>query len=307
MTPLQKIGMIEDNVLYMKREDLLPFSFGGNKARKAELFFREIDAGPYDSVVTYGSGSSNHCRVVANMCIQRNMPCYIISPVETSAESFNQKMMRLFGAEIISVHVSEVKNRIDSILSELRNQGRTPFFIPGGGHGKTGTQAYVNCYQEIKEYEENNGIVFDQIYLASGTGTTQAGLICGKMIHHDPCEIIGISIARKNPYGRNVIMDSVKEYFDDRIEWSAVQSNTVFLDDYISNGYGQSDLLIRETVFNVLEQYGIPLDETYTGKAFSGMIQQINSNKIQGKNILFIHTGGTPLFFDTLREWNEST
>ena len=100
---------------------------------------------------------------------------------------------------------------------------------------------------------------------------------------------------------------ALKEYFDDRIEWSAVQDNTVFLDDYISNGYGQSDLLIRETVFNVLEQYGIPLDETYTGKAFSGMIQQINSNKIQGKKILFIHTGGTPLFFDTLREWNEST
>ena len=52
-TPIYKL---KKNI-YIKREDLIPFSFGGNKARKAELFFREIDAGQYDCVVTYGSSS----------------------------------------------------------------------------------------------------------------------------------------------------------------------------------------------------------------------------------------------------------
>ena len=53
------------NCLYVKREDLLPFSFGGNKARKAQLIFNKIDSENVDYVVTYGSSSSNHCRVVA--------------------------------------------------------------------------------------------------------------------------------------------------------------------------------------------------------------------------------------------------
>ena len=97
-TPIQKINGIKGNNIYIKREDFFPFSFGGNKARKAELFFNEIDNGDFDCIVTYGSGSSNHCRVVANMAAARNMPCYIISPKETLKETYNSKMGKLFGA-----------------------------------------------------------------------------------------------------------------------------------------------------------------------------------------------------------------
>lgn len=46
---------------------------------------------------------------------------------------------------------------------------------------------------------------------------------------------------------------------------------------------------------------GIPLDPTYTGKAFLGMRDYIIKNNISNKNVPFIHTGGTPLFFDNLR------
>ena len=66
-TIIQSLGDFKGNRLWMKREDLIPFSFGGNKARKVQLFLREIEQSACDSVVTYGSGSSNHCRVVANI------------------------------------------------------------------------------------------------------------------------------------------------------------------------------------------------------------------------------------------------
>ncbi len=47
----------------------------------------------------------------------------------------------------------------------------------------------------------------------------------------------------------------------------------------------------------MLSKNSIILDPVYTGKAFYGMSQYIRENKIQGKNILFIHTGGLPIFF----------
>ena len=47
---------------------------------------------------------------------------------------------------------------------------------------------------------------------------------------------------------------------------------------------------------------GIPLDMTYTGKAFYGMVKYLEDNQIRDKNILFLHTGGTPLFFDFLEQ-----
>ncbi len=123
MTIIQNLGEYHSNNLWIKREDLIPFSFGGNKARKAQLFFQEIDMGDYDCVVTYGSGSSNHCRIIANECCRRGIKCFIISPEEASEPTFNSQMMELFGAEITTVPVSEVHDTIEGKLTELKEAG----------------------------------------------------------------------------------------------------------------------------------------------------------------------------------------
>lgn len=298
MTIIQNLGEYHGNHLWIKREDLIPFSFGGNKARKAQLFFQEIDMGDYDCVVTYGSGSSNHCRIIANECCRRGIKCFIISPEEASEPTFNSQMMELFGAEITTVPVSEVHDTIEGKLTELKEAGFCPYFIEGGGHGNIGTEAYVQCYQEIKQQEKELGVHFDYIFFASGTGTTHAGLVCGQILNWDDKKIIGISIARKNPRGRNVVLDSIRSYLGDKAKEDEIQEKTIFIDDY-TTGYGKDDSRVKQTIDLVLKIYGIPLDATYTGKAFMGMSEYIKD--IQDKNILFIHTGGTPLFFDELR------
>ena len=212
-------------------------------------------------------------------------------------------MMEIFGAEITTVPVSEVHDTIEGKISELKAAGKHPYFIEGGGHGNIGTEAYVQCYNEIKEQESELGTVFDHIFFASGTGTTHAGLVCGKLLNNDKKNIVGISIARKNPRGRNVVIDSIKNYLsasDKKFSDEMIDSSTVFIDDYTA-GYGKEDVKVIETITNVLKTYGIPLDATYTGKAFMGMKEYIEKEKIKNKNILFIHTGGTPLFFDFIR------
>lgn len=304
MITIQDLGEYKGNHLWMKREDLLPFSFGGNKARKAQLFFQKIDKDNYDCVVTYGSGSSNHCRVVANECCKRGMSIYIISPEEASEPTFNSQMMEIFGAEVTMVPVTEVHDTIEAKLAELKATGRKPYFIEGGGHGNIGTEAYVQCYDEIREFEREVDIHFDYIFFASGTGTTHAGLVCGQLLHGDERKIIGISIARKNPRGRDVVLNSVRSYLGSRVTEEQIQEATIFIDDYTS-GYGKDDYRVIQTIELVLKKYGIPLDATYTGKAFMGMNEYITKEQIQGKNILFIHTGGTPLFFDTLKKLSE--
>ena len=298
MTIIQNLGEYKGNHLYIKREDLIPFSFGGNKVRKAKLFFNEIDKGDYDCVVTYGSGSSNHCRVVANECCRRRMGCYIITPQEASEPTFNSQMMALFGAEITTVPVGEVHYTIERKIAELKDAGKHPYFIEGGGHGNIGTEAYVQCYGEIKKFEEEQNIHFNYIFFASGTGTTHAGLVCGQLLAGDERSIVGISIARKNPRGRDVVMQSIRDYMGDRATEEEIQEATIFIDDFTS-GYGKEDIRVKQIIETVLKKYGIPLDATYTGKAFMGMSEYLKD--IKDKNILFIHTGGTPLFFDELR------
>jgi len=300
LTPLYEMKIDSQNKYFIKRDDLIPISFGGNKARKAILFFKDIERTNSDCIVTYGSSSSNHCRIIANIAASRKFPCYIISPLETNRPTYNSKMIELFGAKIIRCHVSEVKETIDRVMLELKSQGYKPYFIQGGGHGNIGTQAYVDAYEEIKDYERIKGIHFDYIFHASGTGTTQAGLICGKILNNDNKKIIGISIARKNPYGGQVVLNSVNNYLESIYQKSICIDDIDFVDDYVIDGYGTYNTEIIHTIKEILMNEGISLDTTYTGKAFWGMKQYVKKNGITGKNILFIHTGGTPLFFDDL-------
>lgn len=303
-TPLTKLQVLHENQIYIKRDDLFPFSFGGNKARKGQLFFEEIEKNNCDCVVTYGTSSSNHCRIVANLAYSKNMPCYIISPIENYKETYNSKMIQMFNANIIQVPVEQVHDTIEQTLSNLKNEGFNPYFIEGGGHGNIGTEAIVGCYNEIKQYEIENDITFDYIFFATGTGTTQAGLVCGKLMNHDDSLIIGISIARKKPRGREVVLDSIYKYLNSiefKYHQEEIEKATIFIDDYTGDSYGSSNEEIKKLIEYELKMHGLPLDTTYTGKAFFGMQDYIKKNEIKNKNILFIHTGGTPLFFDSIK------
>lgn len=288
-----------NNELYICREDLIPFCFGGNKARKAQYFFKEIIEQQCTHVVTYGSTSSNHCRVVANLCKKHNMHCTIISPEENKEETNNSLLIEKLGAKFIFAPIDKISATIDSVMENFTKSGIKAYFIPGGGHGNIGTQAYVDFYKELAAYKKNNTIKFDYIFFASGTGTTQAGIEIGAKLFDDKVKIIGISVARKEDYGKKIIWDSINEYImANKLTIELDYEDIIFIDDYTQGGYGQKTKHIDETIDYAFANYGLPLDRVYTGKAFYGMCDYVRVNNIKNKKILFIHTGGTPLFFD---------
>ena len=125
-------------------------------------------------------------------------------------------------------------------------------------------------------------------------------MICGQLLHQDDRKIVGISIARKNPYGKKVVCDSVKEYLSD-VSPDELEEKIIFLDQYTGSGYGKENQKIEKTIEENLRKYGIPMDTTYTGKAFWGMKEYLKEQKVTDSNVLFLHTGGTPLFFEYLK------
>ena len=289
------------NEYFMKRDDMIPFSFGGNKARKAAEFYKEIKKEKADVVMTYGSNSSNHCRIIANMAHAMNLACHIISPQENREMLYNTKMVGDFGAVIETCPVTKVAETIERRKQVYLQEGKKVIFITGGGHGNPGTESYVKAYHEILKYEKENNIYFDYIFHASGTGATQAGLVCGKLLANDKKRtIVGISIAREENRGREVVKDSIREYLGNRFEELYSENDLIFTDAYCMGGYGKYTCEVTDTIEKLMREEGIPTDTTYVGKAFTGMCSYVRERNITGKKILFIHTGGTPLFFDLL-------
>lgn len=301
-TPIQPLTTAYGpNRYYMKRDDMLPFSFGGNKVRKAAEFYKEIKKDEIDVVMTYGSNSSNHCRIIANMAYAMGLSCHIISPEENREVLYNTRLVKNFGAVIETCPVTMVAKTIENRKQAYLAEGKKPYFITGGGHGNPGTESYVKAYREIAEYEKEHNIYFDYIFHASGTGATQAGLVCGKLLAGDKDRtIVGISIAREEVPGRQVIKDSIREYLGEKFDSLYTEEDLIFTDICRMGGYGKYTKEVEDTIEKLISAEGIPTDTTYVGKAFNGMCRYIEENRITDKNILFIHTGGTPLFFDHL-------
>ncbi|MDB1944577.1 pyridoxal-phosphate dependent enzyme [Clostridium tertium] len=294
-----------NNKFYMKRDDLLPFSFGGNKVRIAEKYFNDMEIKKCNCIITYGSSQSNLCRVIANMAKQKNIDCYVVSPVDESEKknTNNAILVSLSEANIIKCSKNNVANTINDLIKNLKKLGKKPYYIYGDIYGKGNEivpmYAYFEAYEEIKEYEKQHSVKFDYIFHASGTGTTQSGLISGMLKNNDMKKIIGISIARLEEQQKKNIFDNVTLFTGIKNK-ELIDNSINFQDKYICGGYGKYNEEIVNIVRWVLTSDAIPLDLTYTGKAFWGMNEYLKENEVIGKNILFIHTGGLPIFFDNL-------
>lgn len=126
---------------------------------------------------------------------------------------------------------------------------------------------------------------------------TQAGLILGKMEDEDISrKIVELSIAREKEQG----IKSIKRYVNSEKE--ILEEEIKFEDEYKCGDYGKFNREIIQKIIEVYQNEGIPLDVIYTEKAFLGMEKYLEKNKIKGKNILFIHTGGLPIFFDNIED-----
>ena len=306
-TPIVKIESTKENTnIYVKREDLLPDYFGGNKVRIAYEFFSDMEAQQKDCIVGYGNARSNLCRVLSNMSHAKGKKCYIISPADEDGgriDTNNSRIVKLCKASFRECTKTNVAETVEAVLNECKAEGFHPYYIYGDKYGKgneaTPVRAYVKVYKEIQEQAKDMGIHFDYIFLATGTGMTQAGLIAGQKIYGGHEKIVGISVARQKDQEVEVLKRYLDAYAKEQ-SFAYEESDILLVDDYLCGGYGKYHDEVMDFISDSVQTYGMPLDPTYTGKACYGMKQYIKQQEIVNKNVLFIHTGGTPLFFDNL-------
>ena len=331
-TPIEFFGTVGGAELYVKRDDLIPAAFGGNKVRIAAEVLAEMERRGSRALITYGSASSNLNRAAAIMAKTAGVKCYAIIKMEDAqnpdpahiGETFNGRFLKASGAKIVPCTSDTVFETVSRVLEESTVKGENPFYIYGDatGHGNEEllAAAYRKVFREITEQEKRP---FGHIFTAVGTGGTIRGLIeaCDEA-HH----ITGISIARpKEKILAGLSGLAGQAGFADHIGRTGPGSLTGgpdgldsftgghngpdgpadgrfdITDDYLFGGYGKySDELltfIRQTV----NEKNLPLDATYTGKALFGTVQEIRKRCLTGP-VLFIHTGGTPLYYDMLEK-----
>jgi 1-aminocyclopropane-1-carboxylate deaminase len=296
---------LDDNQFYIKRDDLIPQYYGGNKVRIAKEYYRDMMEKKCNCIIAYGSKNSNMCRVIALMSAEKGIPCFIIYGCDVDYKNtfgINDLIVRNTGAIIIESPKNRIKETIESAFKQAKDMGLLPYYIFGNSEGrgneKIGVEGYVSCYNEIRDYEKKEKIIFDYIFVTSGTGITQAGLITGKVLKVGEEKIVGISIARKKERQEDCILYYISQYFGNMKKWN--EEIIEVYDHVLQGGYGHIGEENKKFIFNLRKTDSIPLDYTYIGKGMFGMVKYLRENRIKRKKILFIHTGGTPLFFEDI-------
>jgi len=278
------------------RDDLFPFIGGGSKARKAVEYEKYLRNEGYNAVVTCGGVQSNHNRAIALMAARNGWKCHLCiqgTRERFVAEKGNALLCRLSGAECELIDPSETSVAMDRAMERLSKDGLKPYYVHGGGHDLPGGICFVDAVKELKRQCEESGYKPDYIFLASGTGSTQAGIVVGcEMVGWRDVKVIGISVARQYERGRQVIIDFAnmlaKHYSVEKDFTDLIYFNT----DYLFGGYEQYTPEMKACLKETMKATGLMFDTTYSGKGFYGMMDIIKKEKLQNKNIIFWHTGG---------------
>ena len=293
ITPIREADSF--NEIRVFRDDLYPFLGGGNKGRKMDHISLAIQAKKANAVVTTGGIQSNHCRAVAVFAAQNGLQCTLV--LHGSKELFlqqngNAKVIRDTGVTTVFVdNPSEISSAMDKAMHAYRVSGYVPYYIYGGGHTLEGGLAYIDAISDLKTQLINHNWFPDFIFHASGTGSTQAGILAGLDKHGLDAEVVGISVGRPRGAAEQVVSTFYAELCDFYKISNSTRKVTV-LDDYLCGGYGLFNNEVARISQNSLRKYGFTLDTTYTAKAFYGMIEYLEKHQLKDKNILFWHTGG---------------
>ncbi len=301
----------------MKREDLIGCGFGGNKIRKMEYLIVDIMHKRADAVLTWGGVQSNWCRAVSSICrIFGIEPHIILFKRKNLPEDFggNVFLQNFSGAKIKIVEgegkklikLEDIREIVSESLQFLERMGKKTYLAPIGASIPEGSMevswggiAYLDCFYEIMAQCMHLGIEPDWIVHATGSGSTQAGLVAGSKLKSSRAKILGISVSEKKEDFEEIvrrIIENIENYI--QVGLDLRDEDIKIIDDYIGEGYGIVNKELVDSLKIVAERDGVFLDPVYTGKAMEGLLDLIEKGFIKsGEKIVFIHTGGLPALF----------
>lgn len=292
--------------IWIKRDDQLGLTPGGNKTRKLEFLVADALSKGCDTLITCGAPQSNHCRITLSAAVKEGMQCRFVieervpdSYSETA--SGNNFLFQLMGVEAITVVPagSDLAAEMQQIAEALAAEGRKGYVIPGGGSNALGGLGYVAGAQEIQQQLFEQGLSIDRVVIGSGSSGTHGGMVAGFHANHIDITLTGVGVSR-DPADQAPLVLREAQAVCDLLELGITvpESKVQCVGGFWQPKYSVPNAAMVEAVQLLARTEGILLDPVYTGKIMAGMLGMIRNGEIaEHEHVLFLHTGGAPSLF----------
>jgi D-cysteine desulfhydrase family pyridoxal phosphate-dependent enzyme len=321
LEPLEKLSAQYGVNLFIKREDQTGLAFGGNKARKLDLLMADVLAQRAQSVISWAGVQSNWARQLAAASSKLGLhPILLLftRPRLPRALDGNLLLDVICGAE---THVLElescrklmsfesVKDLLNPLVEKESAAGRKPYIAPIGAslteasmRQPFGALAYVNGFLELMDQMAARNAKMDAVVLATGSGSTHAGLHVGAQLFSPDTKIIGITVSDTRDdmlrLTSSIAQQTCSALAAGEGKLEIENGGLIIFDQYMGEGYAIPDQPTIDAIGLMAQNEGIVLDPVYTGRAFYGLLDLLKKGYFaRGQNVVFIHTGGTPAVF----------
>ena len=216
-----------------------------------------------------------------------------MKPKSESADG-NLLLDELVGANFTFTTSDDLDAVYAQVADEYLEKGEKPYLIPIGASDEVGMWGYIEAARELKEDFSNANINPGYIVSATGSGGTSGGLILGRQLYELNSEIYSFNVCDDEDYFINKISIDFKSWAD-RYKYPLDINNLAInvVDGYVGPGYAKADPPIFDLIRDLARTEGIILDPVYTGKAFHGLLTELNNGRFTDtSDIVFIHTGG---------------
>lgn len=286
-TPLVRARRLDG--LYVKRDDLTGFAGAGHKARPLEFLLGAALAGGHDVLVTGGGPGSNFCAAAAAAASAAGIGCELVLYGDPPAQPHPNLALALACGAGVRYTGDSDRTSVDTaaidVAAELEAAGRRPYAVPRGGAIAAGTVGMVVAAEELAAQLEEASIEPAVVVIASGSGTTCAGLAVGTALSGGTWRVLGASVSRPVPAATQAIA-ALAESCGALL---GVCAGPFELVDAIGPGFGIPSEAGERAAGVALRTEGLLLDPVYTAKAFAVVLDLIG----QGAGpIVFWHTGG---------------
>lgn len=302
LVPAPRLGAaLGTGQLYVKRDDLTGFGFGGNKARLLEFLVAAARDQGADMLVTGGAAGSNFCAATAAAARRAGLGCQLLISGQPSQRSPGLDLARGWGAAISWTRATErasVDAGLPGAAAALAAAGQRPYLIPRGGATALGAIGYALAAGELHDQLARRGLRADCVLVAVGSGGTLAGLLAGSALLGQPWRLTGASVSRPPGEAARRVLQLARDCLalltgpgqhdgEGAGQAAAVAAGDFDLVDARGPGHGMASADGDYAADAALRAEGLVVDPVYTAKALAAL-----GGVAAGRSAVFWHTGG---------------
>jgi len=288
--------------LYIKRDDQSGIDYGGNKVRKLEFLLGRAKASRTRCVLTGGFAGSNHALATAVYAHRLGIDCVSMLLPQPNALYVRRNLLHAHACKAELHQFPTMKRLMWGILRQYAGRvlgsGRVPMIIPPGGSSALGTVGYVNAALELQEQIAAGMLpVPNRIYVAWGTGGTVVGLLVGLKCAGIESTVVGVRVT-DSQYANPRKLDALVCKTSKLLRSAEPSFPEVRLADCrfearheaFGGGYARFTQPGLAAVELLHRAESIDLDGTYTGKASSLLLADLQRSERSGEVVLFWNT-----------------